>query len=83
MCRAIAARTWGVSDVVTDGEDGLLVPFGDVPALAQVLSYLLDHPAERAALGARGAQKVYRSHTWEQKYAPVHDLYNRLVGSGG
>jgi len=76
----VAARTWGVSDVVTDGVDGLLVPFGDVRALAQALSYLLNHPAERAALGARGEQKVYRFHTWEQKYALVHDLYNRLAG---
>jgi len=78
----IAARTWGVSDVVSDGEDGLLVPFGDVPALAQVLNRLLDHPVEQAALGSRGEQKVYRQYTWEHRYAPVRDLYARLIGSG-
>ncbi len=78
----IAARTWGVSDVVGDGEDGLLVPFGDVPALAQALGSLLDQPAERAALGARGEQKVLRQYTWEHRYAPVRDLYARLIGSG-
>ena len=33
----IAARTWGMSDVVRNGEDGLLVPFGDVSVLAQTL----------------------------------------------
>ena len=60
-------------------EDGLLVPFGDVPALAQAIVRLLDHPAERATMGARGEQKVYRSHTWEQKYAMVRDLYLRVV----
>ena len=31
----IAARTWGVMDVVEDGYDGLLVPFGDVIAVGQ------------------------------------------------
>ena len=41
----IAARTWGVTDVVTDGQDGLLVPFGDAPALAAALAALLDDPA--------------------------------------
>jgi glycosyltransferase involved in cell wall biosynthesis len=79
----IAARTWGVSDVVRDGEDGLLISFGDVPALAQALGSLLDHPEERAALGARGEQKVYLQYTWDQRYAPVRDLYARLTGSGG
>jgi glycosyltransferase involved in cell wall biosynthesis len=76
----VAARTWGVSDVVTNGEDGLLVPFGDVRGLVQALSYLLDHPAERAALGMSGEQKVCRFHTWDQKHAPVRDLYHRLAG---
>jgi len=76
----IGARTWGVNDVITDGQDGLLVPFGDVSALAQAIAYLLDRPAERAFMGARGEQKVYRSHTWEQKYALVRDLYTQLAG---
>jgi glycosyltransferase involved in cell wall biosynthesis len=79
----IAARTWGVSDVVRDGEDGLLVSFGDVPALAQALSGLLEHPEERATLGAHGEQKVYREYTWDQRYAPVRDLYARLTWSEG
>jgi glycosyltransferase involved in cell wall biosynthesis len=78
----VAARTWGVSDVIADGEDGLLVPFGDVPALAQALGFLQDHPFERAMLGSHGEQKVYHLHTWERKYPPVRDLYDRLVGSG-
>ena len=77
----VGARTWGVSDVIRDGEDGLLIPFGDVPALAQALSFLLDHPAVRAELGAHGEEKVYRLHTWEQKYPSVCDLYGRLTGN--
>jgi glycosyltransferase involved in cell wall biosynthesis len=78
----IAARTWGMGDVVQDGEDGVLVPFGDVPALAQAIGRLLDHPAERAALGAHGEQKVLRQYTWEHRYAPVRDLYERLTAGG-
>jgi glycosyltransferase involved in cell wall biosynthesis len=78
----VAACAWGISDVITDGEDGSLVPFGDVPALAQTLRFLQDNPSARAVLGAHGEEKVYRLHTWEQKYAPVRDLYERLVGSG-
>jgi glycosyltransferase involved in cell wall biosynthesis len=75
----IGAQTWGVSDVIEDERDGLLVPFGDVPALAAAISRLLDHPDERARLGARGEQKVRRLHTWDRKYELVSDLYRRLV----
>jgi glycosyltransferase involved in cell wall biosynthesis len=75
----IGARTWGVNDVIEDGRDGLLVPFGDAPALAEAIAYLLDHPAERGMMGARGERKVYQSHTWEHKYTLVRGLYDQLT----
>lgn len=75
----IGARTWGVTDVIVDGEDGCLVPFGDVPALADAIAFLADNPEIRAAMGARGEQKVYARHTWEHKHALVHRLYLDLV----
>ncbi len=75
----IAARTWGVNDVIVDGEDGCLVPFGDVSALADTIAFLVDHPDVRATMGVRGEQKVYRWHTWAQKHALVHNLYLDLV----
>jgi len=79
----VAAHAWGVSDLISDGEDGLLAPFGDVPALAQALADLLADPARRAAMGLRGEQKVYQHHTWDRKYALVHDLYLRLAEGRG
>jgi len=77
----IGARTWGVTDVIEDGRDGLLVPFGDIDALAQAISWLLDHPQERAEMGLRGQSKVYRYHTWERKYAMVKELYLDMTGA--
>lgn len=79
----IGARTWGLSDVIEDGEDGFLVPFADVPALTEAVTRLLDQPATRQAMGARGKQKVHRFHTWDRKYPLVRDLYSRLAGRGG
>lgn len=75
----IGARTWGVMDVIEDGRDGLLVPFGDAPALADALRGLLADASRRAEMGARGEEKVYRSHTWAVKYPLVRDLYLRLI----
>jgi len=79
----VAARAWGVSDLIADGGDGLLAPFGDVPALAQALADLLADPARRAAMGLCGEQKVYQFHTWDRKYPLVRDLYLRLVEGRG
>jgi glycogen(starch) synthase len=75
----IGARTWAISDVITDRRDGLLVPFGDTRALAQAIVHLVADPEKRRAMGLRGKQNVYRSHMWDQKYALVRDLYTRLI----
>ncbi|MGC8779346.1 MAG: glycosyltransferase family 4 protein, partial [Anaerolineae bacterium] len=78
----IGARTWGVMDVIEDGRDGLLVPFGDVPALADAISSLLADAPRRAKMGALGEAKVYRLFTWDAQYARVRDLYEQLAGAG-
>jgi glycogen(starch) synthase len=78
----VGARTWGVTDLVEDGQDGLLVPFGDVLALEQALRDLLDDPERRAAMGAAGECKATQLHTWDRKYPIVRDLYERLAGPG-
>jgi len=66
-------------DVIADGEDGLLVPFGDVDALAAAIRQLLDEPGLASALGSRGRDKALAMHTWDRKYPVVRDLYTRLV----
>ena len=52
----IAAREKGAVDVIRDGETGLLVPYGDVVALAAAMTRVLDDPALREAL--RGAARA-------------------------
>jgi len=41
-------------DLVVHNENGLIVPKGDVVALAQSLNYLLDHPEESRRMGCQG-----------------------------
>jgi glycosyltransferase involved in cell wall biosynthesis len=52
----VAAAAGGPAEIVTDGVDGLLVPPGDVRALAQALRRLAEDPSLRAALGTRGRE---------------------------
>lgn len=75
----IGAQAWGIGDVITAGVDGVLIPFGDADALAAAIADLLDHPAKAQAMGAAGAAKVQREHTWAHKYAKVAALYHALV----
>ena len=47
----VAFESGGVTDIVIDGETGVLVPPGDVAALASALDTLLDNPVHLTRLG--------------------------------
>lgn len=44
----------GCREVVQHGKNGLLVPLGNIPAMAEAILYLLDHPQEAQRLGDSG-----------------------------
>lgn len=49
----IGSAVGGIPELVDDGRTGWLVPPGDEAALAARLAWVLEHPAEAAAAGAR------------------------------
>jgi glycosyltransferase involved in cell wall biosynthesis len=56
----VATRVGGNPEIVPDDRYGLLVPHGDVPALARALDRAIESRWDRAALAAYAA-----THTWE------------------
>ncbi len=56
----IASRAGGIPEAVRDGENGLLVPPGDVTALRESVGVLLADPERRRALGAGGQALMAR-----------------------
>jgi glycosyltransferase involved in cell wall biosynthesis len=54
----IASRSGGLTDIVVDGETGLLVPPGDHQALRIAIQSLLDNPARRERMGTLAKQRV-------------------------
>ena len=77
----IGSTAWGMADVVSNGEDGLLTPFGDTGALADAIVRLLSDHDLSMRLGAAGEQKVYTQHSWERKSLMISKLYSDLATS--
>jgi glycosyltransferase involved in cell wall biosynthesis len=75
----VAANTWGVRDLIVQGETGMLVPFGDIQALAAAIRQLLDNPGQAAAMGAAGKVKVLSHHTWTPKLQRIEEIYRELA----
>ena len=54
----VATRVTGTKEVVRHGDTGLLVELGDARGLAAALERLIDDPALRSHMGARGREVV-------------------------
>jgi glycosyltransferase involved in cell wall biosynthesis len=66
----VAAAAGGVAEVVAHDRTGLLVPFGDLDALAGALNRVLDDPALAGRLGESGRELVSREgYTWDSRFS--------------
>ncbi|MDO8184229.1 glycosyltransferase family 4 protein [Conexibacter sp. JD483] len=65
MRRAVVASDVGdLPAAVADGETGIVVPKGDVPALVDALDRVLGDPALAERLGAAGRERVMNGSGW-------------------
>jgi glycosyltransferase involved in cell wall biosynthesis len=75
----VGTRTGGIVDVIEDGRTGLLVPPADVEGLAMALGALVADPDRRAALGARGRERVVERFDVETSVDRYHALLHELA----
>lgn len=73
-----AARAGGIPDALADGENGRLVEPGDVPGLVEVVTELLDDPAECGRLGQAARQTVLERFSLEQELEKTLAVYASL-----
>ena len=70
----------GVVDCLRDGENGLLVQPGDVPAQAAALRRLIEDAALRRRLAATALEECRRTYSWEAVGARIMGVYAALHG---
>lgn len=77
----ISSRIGPVKEVVADGETGLLVPPGDVAALADAMRELLLDGERAAGLGAAGRRHFVQSFTHVHFRDAVRAMYRAVLRS--
>ena len=75
----IGADAGGIPGVVDDGQNGILVPFGDIPALSEAIKLLTENQQLSRELGENGRQKLIANYTWEAVTNNVLDAYREVV----
>ena len=82
MGRAVvASRVGGIPEAVREGDNGLLVPPHDAPALAAALARVLDDAGLRARLGERARMTVAQHYSTEAVCGRLAAIYNDLAGA--
>jgi len=72
----IASAIFGLKEVVTDNETGILFPVNNVVALKSAIRRLLDNPELREKFGKAGKERVNSDFSAELYFSKIRALYN-------
>lgn len=76
---AVATKIYGITDAVADQKTGILYPAGDVNALAQALSHLIENPVYRLELGRAAQTRAVSQFSSREISAEMIFLYSQLL----
>jgi glycosyltransferase involved in cell wall biosynthesis len=79
---SIATDVKGSSELIEDGENGLLVPPGDPKRLAEAILRLLDDEELRKKLGDNAREYVVGNYDWEIITNKVEEIYKSMISPG-
>jgi glycosyltransferase involved in cell wall biosynthesis len=77
----VASRIYGITDAIADGETGLLIPAGDVPALTKTLSLLVGDEAYRRQMGERARTRALALFSSRQITADLMKFYDKVFAN--
>lgn len=79
----VGANATGIVDLIEDGETGLLFPIGDVHALCEALSKLIENKKFADKLGRAGMDQIKRDFQQERIWDALHEEYIRVLRKNG
>jgi len=77
---AIVTDFPGQRELITDHNCGLVIPQNDPSSLARAVSYLRQHPTERAEMGRRGRHIVEKQYSWQHAADTTGAVINQVLG---
>ena len=75
----IASDLGGMTELVKNGERGILVPPGDVEALAEAMRWMNDHRLKAKEMGENARQYAIREHSAQKHYERIVGVYERVI----
>lgn len=65
--------------IVSDVDCGLLVDPEDSQAIADAITWLLEHPDEAQEMGRRGQQAIQSKYNWDSEFEKLLEMYQRVL----
>lgn len=78
---SIATDVEGSSELIEDGENGLLVPPGDPKRLAEAILRLLDDEELRERLGDNARKHIVNNYDWEIITNKIEEIYKDAIAT--
>lgn len=75
----VAARSGGVEEIITDGENGYLVPARDPAALADAVIRMLDDPENARRMARRGRRQVEARYSLARSAGEIKEEIRSLL----
>lgn len=80
-CITVGTAGEGISEIISSGENGFLVPPDDPEAIVRAVEWCLERPEEAAAIAERGRRDALEL-TWERNAKEYLELFERIRNYG-
>ena len=75
----VGTNIGGIPEIITDGEQGILVPPRDPEMMAQAIFFLLNNDRERIRLGTNARHRIESDFSWDFISGKTIELYKKAI----